>query len=107
MIELADIKPGEKVYDFGCGKGRLLIEAQRRFCARAVGIEIFPLAYLLAKSRVLMSGVEVGGKCMAYDRARVFSSREGRVSVRRQAAMNEMTALAVQSQNTYRYPARL
>ena len=52
MMELADIKPGEKVYDLGCGDGRLVIEANKRHQARAVGIEISPLAYMLARLRV-------------------------------------------------------
>ena len=70
MMELADIKPGEKVYDLGCGDGRLVIEAHRRFGARAVGIEISPLAYLLARIRVLVSGADVAlvlGNCFSQD----------------------------------------
>jgi SAM-dependent methyltransferase len=59
MIELADIKPGEKVYDLGCGDGRLVIEANKKHHARAVGIEISPLAYLLARLRAFASGADV------------------------------------------------
>ena len=59
MIELADIKPGEKVYDLGCGDGRLVIEASRKYQARAVGIEISPLAYVLARLRAFLSGADV------------------------------------------------
>jgi protein-L-isoaspartate O-methyltransferase len=40
MLELAAVKPGEVVYDLGCGDGRVLITAARRYNARAVGIEI-------------------------------------------------------------------
>ena len=40
MLEMADIKPNEVVYDLGSGDGRILIEAAQRFRARAVGIEI-------------------------------------------------------------------
>jgi methylase of polypeptide subunit release factors len=42
MVELADIKAGEKVYDLGCGDGRVVIEANKKYQARAVGIEISP-----------------------------------------------------------------
>jgi len=59
MIELADIKPGEKVYDLGCGDGRLVIAANRKCQARAVGIEISPLAYVLARLRAFASGADV------------------------------------------------
>ena len=40
MLELADVKPGEMLYDLGSGDGRILITAVQRFHARAVGIEI-------------------------------------------------------------------
>jgi cyclopropane fatty-acyl-phospholipid synthase-like methyltransferase len=40
MLEMADLKPGEKLYDLGSGDGRILITAVVRFKAKAVGIEI-------------------------------------------------------------------
>ena len=40
MLELADLKPGETLYDLGSGDGRVLITAVQRFRAKAVGIEI-------------------------------------------------------------------
>ncbi len=40
MLMLADVKPGEIVYDLGCGDGRIVITAAREFGAYAVGIEI-------------------------------------------------------------------
>ena len=40
MLELADIKPGETLYDLGSGDGRVLITAVQRYHAKAVGIEI-------------------------------------------------------------------
>jgi protein-L-isoaspartate O-methyltransferase len=40
MLALADIKPGEVVYDLGCGDGRIVITAATKFSARAVGVEI-------------------------------------------------------------------
>jgi len=40
MLELADLKPGEILYDLGSGDGRVLITAVQRYHARAVGIEI-------------------------------------------------------------------
>jgi len=40
MLELAAIKPGEIVYDLGCGDGRILIAAAQKYHARGVGIEI-------------------------------------------------------------------
>ena len=40
MLQLADVKENEVVYDLGCGDGRVLIIAAKEFGARAVGIEI-------------------------------------------------------------------
>lgn len=45
MLELADLKPFETVYDLGCGDGRVLLTAAREFRAKAVGVELSePLA---------------------------------------------------------------
>lgn len=48
MIELAHLKPGEKVYDLGCGDGRFLIEAQKQVRVDAIGFEAAPIPFLLA-----------------------------------------------------------
>jgi len=40
MLTLADVKPGEKVYDLGCGDGRILVVAAQEFGAEAVGVEL-------------------------------------------------------------------
>jgi protein-L-isoaspartate O-methyltransferase len=40
MLEMANVKPNELVYDLGSGDGRILITAAQRFRAKAVGIEI-------------------------------------------------------------------
>lgn len=40
MLELAEIRRGETVYDLGCGDGRILIRAVEDYGARGVGIDI-------------------------------------------------------------------
>ncbi|MEJ7606805.1 MAG: class I SAM-dependent methyltransferase [Bryobacteraceae bacterium] len=40
MLDLAGVKPGETVYDLGCGDGRILITAAQRFGAKGVGVEL-------------------------------------------------------------------
>jgi hypothetical protein len=42
MLELADVKPGQRVIDLGAGVGRIVILAARKFGARAEGVEIDP-----------------------------------------------------------------
>jgi precorrin-6B methylase 2 len=40
MLEIANLKPDEVLYDLGCGDGRVLITAAQRYKVKAVGIEI-------------------------------------------------------------------
>ena len=42
MLQLASLRRGESLFDLGAGDGRIIIEAVRRFGARAVGVEIDP-----------------------------------------------------------------
>ena len=46
MLTMAEVGPGDLVYDLGCGDGRMIVTAARRYGSRAVGIEIDPLRYL-------------------------------------------------------------
>ena len=57
MLKLAEVKPGELVYDLGSGDGRVIIEAARTFGANAVGIEIDPIRFLWAKARIFLLGL--------------------------------------------------
>jgi len=57
MLQMAWVKPGEKVYDLGSGDGRIAIAAAREFGATSVGIEVNPLLVLLAKLKVASAGL--------------------------------------------------
>ena len=56
-LQLADIQPGEIIYDLGAGDGRVLLAAARDFGARAVGIEVSPIHCLIAGLRARFSRV--------------------------------------------------
>jgi len=43
MLELAEVRPNDVVYDLGCGDGRIVIAAVKRYGARGVGIDIDPV----------------------------------------------------------------
>lgn len=46
MLTMAEVGPDDLVYDLGCGDGRIIITAARRYGARAVGIELDPLRFV-------------------------------------------------------------
>jgi len=57
MLTLADVKPGETVYDLGCGDGRIVITAAQKFAAHAVGVEIRRDIYETTVARVSSLGL--------------------------------------------------
>jgi protein-L-isoaspartate O-methyltransferase len=58
MLELADLKPGETLYDLGSGDGRILITAVVRFKAKAVGVEISDDLVTSATDRIHRLGLD-------------------------------------------------
>jgi SAM-dependent methyltransferase len=54
MLKLAGIKKGDKVVDIGCGDGRMVYLAANEIGADAVGYELSPIVYVLAKIRQLL-----------------------------------------------------
>jgi predicted RNA methylase len=58
MLELATIKPGETLYDLGCGDGRVLIAAVEKYNAKAIGVEISPKVAARARTWIKKAGVQ-------------------------------------------------
>jgi cyclopropane fatty-acyl-phospholipid synthase-like methyltransferase len=71
MLRLANVQPGEVVYDLGSGDGRVLIVAAREFGARAVGVEIDPLKYLWTRLVIALLGL---GDRVSVRRANFFDA---------------------------------
>jgi len=60
MVELADLKGKETVYDLGCGDGRILIEAKKHHPGiTAIGYELPLGIWLLAKFKVKLSKLPI------------------------------------------------
>jgi SAM-dependent methyltransferase len=58
MLELAELRSGEKLYDLGSGDGRIVIAAARDFNAEAFGIEIKEDLVAKSTQRVKELGLE-------------------------------------------------
>ncbi len=78
MLRLANVQPGETVYDLGSGDGRVLIIAAREFGARAVGVEIDPLKYLWTRAMIALLGL---GDRVTVHRANFFDVDLGEADV--------------------------
>ena len=60
FLETVPLTPDQTLYDLGCGDGRVLRAVRKKWGARAVGYEINPLAFALAKVRcALRPGITV------------------------------------------------
>jgi cyclopropane fatty-acyl-phospholipid synthase-like methyltransferase len=58
MLKLAKVTKNDVVYDLGCGDGRIVIEAAKRYGVRAVGIDIDPQRIAEARANAKKAGVE-------------------------------------------------
>ena len=57
MLEAAGVKAGDVVYDLGCGDGRIVITAAKKFDARGVAIDIDPAMVRAATAEAAAAGV--------------------------------------------------
>lgn len=60
MLQLANVGPGDVVYDLGSGDGRIPIIAAQKYGARSVGIEINPR--LVETARQIATEAEVSSR---------------------------------------------
>ena len=58
MLEMAEVKKVDVVYDLGSGDGRIVIRAAKKYGARGVGIEIDPELVRLSEDRAKKEGVD-------------------------------------------------
>ena len=58
MLELAEVKPGDVLYDLGSGDGRIVIRAAKKYGIRAVGIEIDGVLVDRARAQAKKEGVD-------------------------------------------------
>ncbi|MBC8072746.1 MAG: class I SAM-dependent methyltransferase [Deltaproteobacteria bacterium] len=69
MLDAAKVGPDDVVYDLGCGDGRLVIEAARRFGARGVGVDLDPERVAEARANVEKAGL---GHLVTIEQRNIF-----------------------------------
>jgi len=58
MLALAKVGPQDVVYDLGCGDGRIVVTAAKKYGARGVGVDIDPERINEAMANARRAGVE-------------------------------------------------
>ena len=58
MLEIAEVKKGDVVYDLGSGDGRIVIRAAKKYGVKAVGIEMDSWLVAEARAKAKEEGVE-------------------------------------------------
>jgi precorrin-6B methylase 2 len=58
MLTLAEVGPNDVVYDLGCGDGRIVIAAARKYGARGVGIDYDPERIKESEANAKAAGVQ-------------------------------------------------
>ena len=90
MLRLAQVRPGELVFDLGAGDGRILIEAVRGFGARAIGVELDPERLARIKLRLKATGTVA--EVIQKDFMKVNLSRADVVAIYLSASVNSKLA---------------
>jgi SAM-dependent methyltransferase len=58
MLDVANVSPLDVVYDLGCGDGRIVIAAAKKYGARGVGVDLDPARIREARANAKKAGVE-------------------------------------------------
>ena len=58
MLELAQVKKGDVVYDLGSGDGRIVVTAAKKYGVKAIGFEIDPQRIKESHENIKKAGVE-------------------------------------------------
>jgi SAM-dependent methyltransferase len=58
MLDVAKVRIGDVVYDLGCGDGRMVIAAAKKYGTRGVGVDLDPARIREARENAKRAGVE-------------------------------------------------
>lgn len=75
MLEMADLDEDDILYDIGCGDGRIVINAAKKYGSRGVGIDIDPQRIKESKENAKAAGVKKLVKFIKKDALKVDISK--------------------------------
>jgi ribosomal protein L11 methylase PrmA len=78
MLKLAAVKSSDILYDLGCGDGRIVITAAKKYGSHGVGIDINPVRIAEAKANAKKEGVE---HLVRFEEQDLFEAKIGDATV--------------------------
>jgi len=69
MLEVAEIREGDVVYDLGCGDGRLVVAAAKKYGTKGFGFDLDPVRVKEARANVEKAGV---GHLVTIEQKNIF-----------------------------------
>lgn len=57
MLKMANVKKGDVLYDLGCGDGRIVVTAAKKYGATGMGFDLDPIRIAEANANALKEGV--------------------------------------------------
>jgi len=90
MLTLADVKPGELVYDLGAGDGRVLSSVVKDFNAKAIGVELHESRYEAIARRIERERLSNSARVIRADFLNINLSRADVVTLYLLTSVNSM-----------------
>ena len=88
MLEFAKVGPTDVVYDLGCGDGRIVITAARKYGARGLGVDVDPKRIAESRANARNAGVDSLVTFLLQDALTVDVSPATVVTLYLQATLN-------------------